>query len=297
MWYVRDRCAQGLDAVMVDADDDRVRSRIEHEHACLCETDTPMEFFVCAHDGLLEFLCVEAAARSGYERVATLFFERGTHGLHTRIITGIFKNSSVDLAGMDVKAFNRWPVDGIHVADPGIAPYINLTARIVPKTGARYARNKFHKSHTFIVERFMNKIMNAGHKGKKHFISSGHMTGKANNAYTVMVEVLETIERRLERNPIEVLVKAIENAAPREEVISIEYGGARYPKAVECAPQRRIDVAIRAMTQGARQKSFNAKTSLVSALASEIIAAFENASESVAIAKKLETERQPDSSR
>ena len=63
---------------------------------------------------------------------------------------------------MSLKAFNRWDVEAVQIADPGIRPYINLEPRVVPKTGARYAGQKFHKSNAFIVERFINKIMAAG---------------------------------------------------------------------------------------------------------------------------------------
>jgi small subunit ribosomal protein S7 len=92
-------------------------------------------------------------------------------------------------------------------------------------------------------------------------------------------------------------VKAIENSAPREEIVTIEYGGARYPKAVECAPQRRIDVALRYMTQGAYSKAFNTKRKIEATLAEEIINAFKMSTSSNAIQKKLDVERQADSSR
>ncbi|MCC7574224.1 30S ribosomal protein S7 [Candidatus Woesearchaeota archaeon] len=196
-----------------------------------------------------------------------------------------------------VLAFNKWDVEGITVTDPGIAPYLTLKPVIVPKTGARYAGNKFHKSKVFIVERLINKIMITGHKSKKHFISSGHNTGKAHKAYDLVQDTLELIEKKTKKNPIGVLAKAIENAAPREEIVTIEYGGARYPKAVECAPQRRIDMVLRLMAQGARQKSFNKKRSMEDALADEIINAYNASQNSVAISKKLELERQADSSR
>ena len=198
---------------------------------------------------------------------------------------------------MAVKAFNRWDVSGIEVADPGIKPYINLEPRIVPKTGAKYARNRFHKSNVFIVERLMNKLMNTGHRAKKHKITSGQLTGNMQTVYNLMIEVLEKIEKKTEKNPIEVVVKAVENAAPREEVVAIEYGGARYPKAVECAPQRRVDLALRHLTQGAYHKSFSTKQSTADNLAEELIFAYNNSNNSNAISRKLEVERQADASR
>ncbi|MBU0615533.1 MAG: 30S ribosomal protein S7 [Nanoarchaeota archaeon] len=196
-----------------------------------------------------------------------------------------------------MKAFNRWDTEGIKVQDPGLVSYINLEATIVPKTGARYAGNRFHKSRVFIVERLINKIMVTGHKSKKHYRSSGHLTGKAQKAYDIVEKTFGMIEAKLKKNPIEVFVGALENAAQREEIITIEYGGARYPKAVECSPQRRVDIALRLMTQGAYQKSFNSKKSIESYLADEIIAAYQSSSASIAISKKLEVERQADSSR
>ncbi|MBI4896436.1 MAG: 30S ribosomal protein S7 [Candidatus Aenigmarchaeota archaeon] len=197
----------------------------------------------------------------------------------------------------EVLAFARWPVTSITVSDPGLKDYINLTPKIVPRSGGRYAKARFHKSKTFIVERFMNKLMGVGHKARKHLLTSNRVTGKGQTVYGLMEEALKLVEQRTKQNPLAVLVKAIENAAPREEIITIEYGGAKYPKAVEVAPQRRIDSAMKYMTQGAYQKTFNSKKSATECLANEIIFASQMSNQSAAIAKKLELERQADSSR
>ena len=197
----------------------------------------------------------------------------------------------------EIKAFNRWSLEGIKVEDSGLQSFIVLQPKIVPKTGARYAGNKFHKSKTFIVERLINKLMVPGHKGKKHFKTSSHMTGKAQTAYNIVEETFNQIEKTTKENPIKVFVKALENSSQREEIITIEYGGARYPKAVECSPQRRVDLALRHMTEGAYHRSFNTKKSIVNSLAEEIINAYKMSNASHAIAKKLEIERQSDSSR
>ena len=136
-----------------------------------------------------------------------------------------------------------------------------------------------------------------GHKSKKHFKTSKHITGKANKAFSIVENVFGMIEKQLKENPVKVFVKALENAAQREEIITIEYGGARYPKSVECTPQRRIDIALRHMAQGAYHKSFNTKKSIETCLAEEIINAYKLSNASNSIAKKLEVERQADSSR
>ena len=196
----------------------------------------------------------------------------------------------------EVKFFNRWSADKVSVTDLGLINYIAINPKILPKTGARYAGNRFHKSYTFIVERLAAKLMISGHKSKKHFMSSGHNTGKKLLALKIVENALAKCEQKLKQNPLAILVKAIENAAPREEIIAIEYGGARYAKAVDVAPQRRIDLALRYMTQGAYTKSFNKKTKIEDALAEEIITAYQCSGKSTAVAKKRDLERQASSS-
>jgi len=196
-----------------------------------------------------------------------------------------------------MKLFNIWDTSEIKIVDPGLQGYINLDERLVPRSAGRNTDIRFHKSNYHIVERLMNRLMVSGHKGKKHKMSSGHNTGKVTKVYKLVQVTLKIIEKKLKQNPVGVLVKAIENGAPREEITTIEYGGARYPKAVECSPQRRIDLVLRSMTQGAYAASFNKKKSASNALSEEIIAAFEFSSQSNAIAKKGELERQADSSR
>jgi small subunit ribosomal protein S7 len=196
-----------------------------------------------------------------------------------------------------VLVFNKWDCSNIKVTDPGLIRYINVTPVVAPKTGARYAGRRFHKSKMFIVERLLNRLSNAGHKSKKHFKSSGHMTGKAVTGAKIVEDTFMLIEHKTKKNPVEVLVKAIENAAPREEIITIEYGGARYPKAVEMSPQRRVDFALKMFTQGSYQKSFNTRKTIQQTLSTEIMAAYNMSAESMAISKKHELERQADASR
>src|SRR3989338_11489530 len=197
----------------------------------------------------------------------------------------------------EIKLFNKWSSEGIEVTDPGLKRYISLPSIIVPRTGARYAGNRFHKSNIHIVERLINKLMTTGHRSKKHIITSGHHTGKGLKVAGLVQQALQIVAEKTKQNPVAVLVKSIENAAPREEIIAIEYGGARYPKAVEVAPQRRVDLALRFFIQGSYQKAFNSKKRAVECLADEIINAYKMSGQSLAISKKNELERQADSSR
>ena len=199
---------------------------------------------------------------------------------------------------INLKVFNKWDTTGIAIADQGLKKYINLKPILVPKTHGRSIKIRFHRSKKPIVERLIGKVMVPGHTKKhKHKRTSGHITGKGIHAYKIVQKCFEIIEEKTKKNPIEVFVKAIENAAPREEVTTIEYGGARYAQAVDCAPQRRIDLALRMFVWGAYSQSFNKKRSIQDALADEILKAYTLDQKSFALSKKLESERQADSSR
>jgi small subunit ribosomal protein S7 len=195
------------------------------------------------------------------------------------------------------KFFNRWGIEGIEVSDEGLKNYISLSPKIVPKTDARYTKNRFHKSKISIVERLMNRLQVPGHRGKKHKLTSGHATGKMYNIYKSVENAFGIIEQKTGKNPIFVFVKAIENSAPREEIVTIEYGGARYPKAVECSPQRRIDLVLRNFVIGTYNRSFSSGKTLADALADEILSAYNLNQAAFAVAKKLELEKQADASR
>src|SRR3990172_6727126 len=93
--------------------------------------------------------------------------------------------------GVTILAFNRWSTNEIAVEDPRLQPYISLSARIVPKTGARYAGRRFHKSKVFIVERLINKVMIPGHKSGKHTRTSEGCTGKSITAAQIVEHTLE----------------------------------------------------------------------------------------------------------
>ncbi|MBD3262959.1 30S ribosomal protein S7 [Candidatus Woesearchaeota archaeon] len=198
-----------------------------------------------------------------------------------------------------LKIFDKWDAN-IEVHDPGLKNYITLSPVLVPYSAGRDSQKQFYKSNRNIVERLMSKLYVAGHKGKKHWRSSGHNTGKIATVYKIVKKTFEIIENKTKKNPIKVLVRAIEIGSPKEGTATIEYGGVKYPKATDLAPQRRIDLALRWMTQGAHQASASAgtKKSIWDALASEIIATADNdKTKSNCIKKKTELERQAAASR
>ena len=194
------------------------------------------------------------------------------------------------------KIFDLYDISGIEIKDLGLKPVINLQPKLVLNSHGRNVQ-KFGALKVNIVERLMNRIAVAGHRGKKHKIAKGEASGKYSKNMKILLEAFRLIEKRTGKNPVEVLVKAIENSAPRDEITVIEYGGARYPQAIDVAPIRRINLALRWFIQGASDKAFNKKKTLTEGIAEELILASENNGESFAVRKKNESEKQADSAR
>ncbi len=204
--------------------------------------------------------------------------------------------TSQETAQEQIKIFDIYDVSKIEVKDSALKPYINIEPKLLLKSQGRNI-GKFGKVKVGILERIANRIATSGHVGKKHKIITSWASGKYNRNMKTVLEVLSLIEKRKKMNPIQVLVDAIENGSPRDEITVIEHAGARYPQAVDCSPLRRIDLVIRWMTQGAHQRSFGKKKKMAEALADEIIKASEKNMESYAVSKKNEAEKQADSAR
>jgi small subunit ribosomal protein S7 len=194
------------------------------------------------------------------------------------------------------KIFDLYDISQIEVKDPGLKSVINLQPRLILKSHGRNVQ-RFGQTKVNVVERLMNRIAVAGHRGKKHKIIKGLATGKYTKNMMIVLEAFKLIEKKTGKNPVEVLVKAIENSAPRDEITVIEYGGARYPQAVDVSPLRRVNLVLRWMVHGASDKAFNKKKTLTEALAEEIVLAYEGNGDSFAMRKKNESEKQADSAR
>ncbi|WP_042666797.1 30S ribosomal protein S7 [Desulfurococcus amylolyticus] len=180
----------------------------------------------------------------------------------------------------EIKLFNKWSYDFIEVRDPSLKKYICLKPVYLPHSGGRHEHKRFGKALVPIVERLINNVMRPGRNmGKKHL------------AYNIVKKSFELIYLKTGENPLQVLVRAIENAAPREETTRIMYGGITYHVSVDIAPLRRIDLALRHLTEGARLKAFHNPISIEEALAEEIASAASNDPKSYAVQKKEEIER------
>lgn len=194
------------------------------------------------------------------------------------------------------KIFDMWDISEIVIEDKGLQSAINLKPMLALKSHGRNVV-KYGQTRVNIVERLMNKLALCGHRNKKHRIELGHATGKYSKNMRTVIEAFQLVEKRTGKNPVEVFVKAIEKAAPRDEVTIIEYGGARYPQAVDVSPIRRVNLALRNMVHAASDKSFGKKKKLSQGLAEEIILTYEENGESSCLKKKNESEKQADAAR
>lgn len=193
----------------------------------------------------------------------------------------------------DIKLFDKWDISKIDVKDPGLKDYISLEPVLVPNLShGKHAGDQFHKSEVNIVERLINKLLTPGHRGRKHKISSGVCGGNVETATKIVKNTLEIIENKLNKNPVEVLVRAIENTALREEVSSYQIGSIIARKAVITSPQRRVDLALRYLTQGAYSNVLKSGKNTEECLAEEILAAYNNNRDSFAIREKDKAERE-----
>jgi len=194
------------------------------------------------------------------------------------------------------KIFDLYDVSEVGVRDPSLKKVINLDAKLVLKSNGRI-KYDHAKTKVNVIERLVNIIGVPGSRGKKHRIITNWSSGKHSKNTKIVLDAFEIIAKKTGENPVAIFVRAIENAAPRDEVTSIEYGGARYSQAVDISPRRRLNLVLRFFANGAYDKSFNKKVKIEDSLAREIMLAAENSSESYAINKKNDIEKQADAAR
>jgi len=179
-----------------------------------------------------------------------------------------------------IKLYGEWSFEDIEIRDIGLKRYINLDPVYLPHSGGRHEARKFRKSNLNIVERLINNLMKPG--------SSGGEKSRINNAVKTAFTI---INLKTGRNPIEVVVRAVENSAPNEDTTRIGYGGVVYRLAVDCSPQRRIDLALRYIVRGIKEQTFGNRKTLEEIIADQLIGAANNDSNNFAVRRKQEVER------
>ena len=186
----------------------------------------------------------------------------------------------------EMKLFEKYDLTEVVIHDAGLAKYMNLMPIVIPHTGGRWANKPFGKAKVNLVERLIN-----------HMMRTENYTGKKSKSYRVVRTAFEIIGQRTQKNPVQVLVDALEKSAPREEITRLRFGGISVPRAVDIAPSRRLDLALRNITTSAVQATFKNRKPVEECLADEILMAAKGDMQSSAIAKKEELERVASSAR
>ncbi len=182
--------------------------------------------------------------------------------------------------GGTILMFGKFDVSGVSVKDVGMARYIDISPVAVPHTGGRHTNKPFARAKMSIVERLINGMMR-----------TEDFTGKKLKSYRAVENAFTIMAKKTGKNPLQALVDALQNVAPREEVTRLQYGGISVPKAVDVAPARRVDLALRYICTGALEQSHKSKKPIEECLADEIIAASNNDMNSFSVSKKEEIER------
>ncbi len=186
----------------------------------------------------------------------------------------------------NVLLFDKYDLTEIVINDGGLGRYIDLSPTSIPVSGGKHANRWFGKSRMSIVERLINNMMR-----------TGNYTGKKGKSYQVVKDAFAIIQERTKKNPVQSLVEALENVAPREEVTRLRFGGISVPKAVDISPSRRLDIALRNICRGAVASTFKNKKTIANCLAEEILLAARGDMNSFAVSKKEEIERVAGSAR
>ena len=190
--------------------------------------------------------------------------------------------SENEVQGQDegIKLFGEWSFEGIEVRDIGLKRYLNVDPVYLPHTGGRHEARRFRKSNLSIVERLINNLLKPGKSGG----AKGRVTNSMKTALTI-------INLKTGKNPIEVIVRAVENSAPNEDTTRIGYGGVVYRLAVDCSPQRRIDLALRYIALGIKAQTFGNRRTFEEIVADQLIGAGNHDNNNFAIRRKQEVER------
>ena len=190
--------------------------------------------------------------------------------------------------------FRKWDTTEIEIKDLGLKTAISLKQIIMPLDFGRSALKRYNKGQVNIVERLANKLM---HFGKKYAKNTGRQGGKKHHSLNIVKTAFEIIHLKTGKNPVEVLVRAIENSAPNEDTTRIVYGGTVYHVSVDVAPLRRVDLALRFIADAIKEATFSNPKPIEEYIAEHLILAANNDPNAPSIKKKNELERVAQASR
>jgi len=133
------------------------------------------------------------------------------------------------------------------------------------------------KYNSKLVARFVNKLM---------------IKGKKSTAFSIIYKTFSIIEKKLQKDPLEVFEQAIKNVSPVVQVRPRRIGGATYQVPIEVKKDRKLILAIQWIIGAARSKKGQ---SMAVRLADELIDAANNTG--IAIKKKEDTHRMAEANR
>ncbi len=190
--------------------------------------------------------------------------------------------------------FEKYNVNELAVGDPSLTAYIKMSRKAYPNLFGRRKYKAYYLSHVDVVERLISKLMRGGTGKKisgKVIRRKGSLQGKKLKVTHIVEEAFDSIQKKTNRNPVQVLLEALQNAAPIEDTTRVRYGGISYNVAVGISSQRRLDVALRNVALAGLMSSFKNRKTLAEALSNEIILAAGNSPDSYAVKKRIEVER------
>lgn len=188
----------------------------------------------------------------------------------------------------------KWTTNDVVCKDLGIARYINFKEKEVPHTFGVAKSTPTDKAKVNVVERLANKMMRSGQGKKKlsgKFLRGKKSCGKKELMIKNIDLAFDSIYATTKRNPVQVLIEALENSAPREDIIRLQRGGITYNQAVDVAPVLRLDEALKNIALAPFKATFKTKKDMASALAEEIVAASKSDQKSYAVKRRDEIER------
>jgi small subunit ribosomal protein S7 len=127
------------------------------------------------------------------------------------------------------------------------------------------------KYNSKLVTKFINVMMFQGKKGVSE---------------TIFYKSMDIIKDKVQKDPVEVFVQALENIKPAVEVKSRRVGGATYQVPVEIRAERRQALAIRWIIINSRNRS---EKTMYQKLAGELMDAYNNTG--VSFKKKEDTHK------
>jgi ribosomal protein uS7 len=122
--------------------------------------------------------------------------------------------------------FEKYSMKDVKVSDQSLVSYINLRPTAYPNIFGRRKYDAYYRAHINIIERLINKLMRGG-TGKKIggrvIRTEGRLQGKKTKVMHILEEAFEKINKQTGKNPVQVLVDALQNAAPIEDTTRVRY--------------------------------------------------------------------------